>query len=119
MILISIWWLQKLGKDWQYINKQHRSGGAVGRGTALHAGRSRLRFPIGSLGFFIDLIFPHCGPGVDSEISLGGKGGRCIGLRTLPLSCAVCLEILGVLSRLEPKGPVQVCTDIAYHFLCS
>jgi hypothetical protein len=23
--LIAIWWLQKLGKDWQYENKQHRS----------------------------------------------------------------------------------------------
>jgi len=24
-ILITIWWYQKLGKDWQYVNKQHRS----------------------------------------------------------------------------------------------
>jgi hypothetical protein len=24
-----------------------------------------------------------------------GKGSRCVGLRTLPHSCAVCLEILG------------------------
>ena len=24
VILISIWWLQKLGKDWQLVNKQHR-----------------------------------------------------------------------------------------------
>ena len=23
----------------------------------------------------------------------GGKGGRCVGLKTLPLSCAGCLEI--------------------------
>jgi len=22
---ITIWWLQKLGKDWQKVNKQHRS----------------------------------------------------------------------------------------------
>ena len=43
----------------------------------------------------------HCGPGVDSasdrneyqEYFLGGKGGRCVGLTTLPLSCAECLEI--------------------------
>jgi len=26
---------------------------------------------------------------------LGGKGGRYIGLTTLPLSCADCLEIMG------------------------
>ena len=40
-------------------------------------------------------------PGVDSasirneyqEYFLGGKSGRCVGLTTLPPSCAVCLEI--------------------------
>jgi len=44
---------------------------------------------------------PHSGPGVDSasnrneyqEYFLGGKGGRCVGLTTLPPSCADCLEI--------------------------
>jgi hypothetical protein len=33
-------------------------GGAVGGGTALQAGRSRVRFPIVSLEFFIDIILP-------------------------------------------------------------
>jgi hypothetical protein len=33
-------------------------GGAVGWGTALQAGRSRVRFQIMSLGFFIDTILP-------------------------------------------------------------
>jgi hypothetical protein len=33
-------------------------GGAVGWGTALQAGRSRVRLPVGSLGFFIGLILP-------------------------------------------------------------
>jgi hypothetical protein len=33
-------------------------GGAVGRGTALQVGRSRVRFPMGSLEFFIDIILP-------------------------------------------------------------
>ena len=50
--------------------------------------------------FFIDLILPAAsGPGVDSstnrgeyqECFLGGKGGRCVGLTTLPPSCADCL----------------------------
>jgi len=44
---------------------------------------------------------PHYGPGVDSasnrneyqEYFLGGKGGRCVWLTTLSLSCADCLEI--------------------------
>jgi len=30
-----------------------------------------------------------------SNISCGGKGGRCVGLSTLPTSCADRLEILG------------------------
>jgi hypothetical protein len=32
--------------------------GTVGRGTVLQAGRTRVRFPMESLGFFIDLILP-------------------------------------------------------------
>jgi hypothetical protein len=39
--------------------------GAVGWGTALQAGRSRVRFPSMSLVFFIDLIRPHCDLEVD------------------------------------------------------
>jgi len=53
------------------------------------------------------LIRPHYGPGVDSasnrnvyqEYFLGGKGGRWVGLTTLPLSCADCLQIW------EPQPP--------------
>ena len=33
-------------------------GGVVGRGTALQAGRSQVRFPMVSLKFFTDLILP-------------------------------------------------------------
>ena len=43
---------------------------AVGWGTELQAGKSWLRFPLGSFGVFIDLIFrPHYGPGVDSAFN--------------------------------------------------
>jgi hypothetical protein len=43
-------------------------GGAVGRGTALQTGRSRVRFPMVSLEFFIDIILPAAlwPTGVDS-----------------------------------------------------
>ena len=43
-------------------------GGPVGWGTALQAGRSRVRFPMVSLEYFIDsfLPLPHYGPWVDS-----------------------------------------------------
>ena len=50
---------------------------------------------------------PHYGPGVDSasnrneyqEYFLVGESGRCVGLKTLPTSCADCLEIC------EPQRP--------------
>jgi hypothetical protein len=65
--------------------------------------RSRVRFPTGLLRFFI---------GVDSASNrnayqgflLEGKGGRCIGLTTLPPSCSDGLEILGASNSLNPKG---------------
>ena len=55
--------------------------------------------PAGVSGFFMDInsFRSHYGPGVDSasnrneyqEYFLGGKGGRCVKLTTLPPSCAV------------------------------
>jgi len=48
--------------------------------------------------------------------SRGAKGGRCIGLTTLPPSCADCLEIWS-LSLLEASGPVQACNGIALPFM--
>ena len=75
-------------------------GGAVGWGTALQVGKSRVRFPM--VSFESTQSFqPHYGLGVESasnrneyqEYLLACKGGRCIGLTTLPPSCADCLEI--------------------------
>jgi hypothetical protein len=56
---------------------------------------------------------PHYGPGVDStsnrneyqEYLVQGKGGWCVGLTTLPPSCADCLEILGASNSCRPNGP--------------
>jgi hypothetical protein len=52
-----------------------------------------------SLGIFFRGIWQIHVPGVDwtsrneyQDIP-GGKGGRCVGLTTLPPSCADCLEI--------------------------
>ena len=52
------------------------------------------------IGIFIGIILP-AGSGINSasnrieyqEYFLGGKGGRCVGLTTLPPSCVGCLEI--------------------------
>ena len=39
---------------------------------------------------------------------LGDKGGRCVGLTTLPPSRADCLEIW----ELEPLGTLRACTGL-------
>ena len=46
------------------------------------------------------------------EYFLGGKGGRCVWLATLPPSCADFLKF-GSLNLLEPSGPVQACNGVA------
>ena len=46
------------------------------------------------------------------EYFLGGKGGRCVGLTTLPSSCANCLEIW----ERQPPGTLQACNGIALPF---
>jgi len=57
-------------------------GGAVGWGTALQAGRSRVRFPLVSLEFVIDIILqPHYGPGVDSAPNRNEYQEYCLGLK--------------------------------------
>jgi len=83
-------------------------GGAVGCGTAPQARRLQVRFPMVSLEFFVDIIllaalWPWGWLSLQQEwvpgIFSGGKGGWCIGLTTLPPSCADCLEIW------EPQTP--------------
>ena len=70
------------------------------------------------LEFFIDIILPATLWPLGStqpltemstgNISWGGKGGRCVGLTTLPPSCADCLEIW------EPQlpGTLRVCPGL-------
>ena len=42
------------------------------------------------------------------EYFLRGKGGRCVGLKTLPPSCADCLEIWGP----QPPGTLRACPGL-------
>jgi hypothetical protein len=78
--------------------------GAVGWGSALQTGRSRVRFPMVSVDFFIGIILSHYGP----NYFLGGKGGRCVRLTTLPPSCADCLEIW----EPRPPGTLRACPGL-------
>jgi hypothetical protein len=73
-----------------------------GWGTALQTGRSRDRFPMVSLEFFIDIILPAALWPWDQVpwMFLGVKGGRCVGPTTLPPSYADCLK------NWEPQTPV-------------
>ena len=64
-----------------------------------------------SSGFFIDIILPdQIGVDIasnrneDHGYRLGCKGGQCVGLITMPPSCANCLEILGSSIFWSPKG---------------
>ena len=83
----------------------------------LQIGSLLVRFQLVPLEFFIDIksFQSHNGSGVDSasnrneyqEHLLGGKGGRCVRLTTLPPSCAVVMKS-GNLNFLEPYGPLHV-----------
>jgi len=93
----------------------------VGWGTALQTGRSRFRFQKVSLEFFIHIILlaalwtwgrlslqHEWIPGVFPV----GKGGRCVGLTTLPPSCADCLEIWDP----QHSGTLRACPWIDLPF---
>ena len=68
-------------------------------------------------------LWPHYGPGVDCDwhncvpgLSPGGKGGRYLGLTTLPPSCGDWLGILGASNIWSPKG----CRSVIGHLsLCT
>jgi hypothetical protein len=65
----------------------------------------------------------HCVPGVDSasnkneyqEYFLGDKSGRCIGLTTLSLSYADCLEILGASVSWHSQGLSRSVMGLLLH----
>jgi len=85
-------------------------------------GRSQVRFPMVSFEFSIYVIL-HYGSAIDSasnrneyqEYFLGSKGGWCIGLATLPHSCASCYEIW----EPQPPGTLWACPGITLPFyLC-
>jgi hypothetical protein len=97
---------------------------AVGWGTALQAGRSRVQFPMKSLEFFIDLflqaaLWPWGRLSLEQKwvsglVPWGDKVGGRVGLTALPTTFMCRLSWnSGSLKLSEPKGPVQACVGIA------
>jgi hypothetical protein len=86
--------------------------------TALHISRSRVRFPMVSLEFFIDIPYGRTmALGLTQsviEISTmnifwgGDEGGRCVGLTNLSPSRADCLEIW----EPQPPGTLLACPGL-------
>jgi len=83
-------------------------GGAVGWATVLQAGRSRVRFPMVSLEFFIGIILSAVSKRNESQkYFLGVKAACSYGWQPYHLQVPTILKS-GALKLLEPSGPVQV-----------
>jgi hypothetical protein len=121
----------KLGMTWRYRHMHTRNhsrsnsvrimGGRNGSNRVIKGAWSGTRTGPRPIKTLVSQSFQaHCGPGVDSasnrneyqEYFLGGKGGRCVGLTTLPPSCAECLEI----RKPQPPGTLRACNGIAFPF---
>jgi hypothetical protein len=89
-----------------------------GRGTALQTRTSRDRFPMVSLKLFSVIIPPAAlwmTLGSNQPLTEmitgnipGDKGCRCVGVTTLPPSCADCFEIW----EPQPPGTLRACQGL-------
>jgi hypothetical protein len=103
--------LANLSNDSKSYLRRRVRGGTADWGISLQAGRLRIRFPMGSLGLFIDLILPAapevnsvCHGNENQGYSLGSKDDRSVRPTALPSSRAECLERLGASASRGPKG---------------
>jgi hypothetical protein len=100
-------------------------GGAVGWGTALQVGRSRVRFPMISLKFFIDISYrPHYGPGVTQPLTEMSTrnilwGVKAAGARADNLTTFVCRLSwnLGASTPWNPLGLSRTVMGLLYLYI--
>jgi len=90
--------------------------GVVGWGTALQDGKSRVRFPMGSLGFFV--LNNSCGRtmplGSTQPVTEIFPGGQRLPVRRADNLTTLICRLSGSLNILEPSGLVQACKRIIF-----
>ena len=84
--------------------------GAYGWGNALQARGSRVRFPMGSFAFFIDLIFPLCYDlGIDSVSSRNEYQGYVLVVKS---AGALGWHTTFMCREPEPPGVLWACNNL-------
>ena len=115
--MVSTWKGDRLGTPLAVGIMFLAHSGAVGWHTALQAEMPWVWFPMMSYEFFQ----PHYGPGIDAVSNrneyqgyfLGHKGDKCIGLTTLPPSCAYWLDIW----KPQTPGKLRACPGLYKYCL--
>jgi len=101
-------------KGFLFVMYTFRLGNTVAQWLRCCATNRKVAGSISARVIDIKSFLSHYGAGVNSasnrneyqEHFLGGKGGRCLRLTTLPPFCAVVMKS-GNLNFLEPSGPLQ------------